>query len=88
MLFKILILQKHYNLSDEKTELQIGDKIPYEKTICLFKEQIKEKQLAEDLFNLFAGQLLGQGIIDKEGNTVRRFVTKLMTKYSVSGTKK
>jgi len=72
MMFKILILQKYYNLSDEQTEfqikdrlsfmqflgLQIGDKVPDEKTIWLFKEQLKEKQFAEDLFNLFTGQLL------------------------------
>jgi IS5 family transposase len=84
MMFKILILQKYYNLSDEQTEfqikdrlsfmqflgLQIGDKVPDEKTIWLFKEQLKEKQLAEDLFNLFAGQLLGQGIVAKEGSIV------------------
>ena len=52
MMFKILILQKYYNLSDEQTEfqikdrlsfmqflgLQIGDKVPDEKTIWLFKE--------------------------------------------------
>ena len=84
MMFKILILQKYYNLSDEQTEfqikdrlsfmqflgLQIGDKVPDEKTIWLFKEQLKEKKLAENLFNLFAGQLLGQGIVAKEGSIV------------------
>ena len=81
MMFKILILQKYYNLSDEQTEfqikdrlsfmqflgLQIGDKVPDEKTIWLFKEQLKEKQLAKGLFGLFTGQLLGQGIVAKEG---------------------
>lgn len=52
MMFKILILQRYYNLSDEQTEfqikdrlsfmqflgLQIGDSVPDEKTIWLFKE--------------------------------------------------
>jgi len=84
MMFKILILQKYYNLSDEQTEfqikdrlsfmqflgLQIGDKVPDEKTIWLFKEQLKEKKLAEELFNLFTGQLLGHGIVAKEGSIV------------------
>ena len=53
LMFKILILQKYYNLSDEQTEfqindrtsfrhflgLEIGDRIPDEKTIWLFKDQ-------------------------------------------------
>ena len=84
MMFKILILQKYYNLSDEQTEfqikdrlsfmqflgLQIGDKVPDEKTIWLFKEQLKEKNLSQELFDLFTRQLLGQGIVAKEGSIV------------------
>ena len=84
MMFKILILQKYCNLSDEQAEfqikdrlsfmqflgLQIGDKVPDEKTIWLFKEQLKEKKLAKELFGLFTGQLLGQGIVAKEGSIV------------------
>lgn len=84
MMFKILILQKYYNLSDEQTEfqikdrlsfmqflgLQIGDKVPDEKTIWLFKEQLKEKKLSEELFTLFTGQLMHHGIVAKEGSIV------------------
>jgi len=44
--------------SVRRNKVQIGDKVPDEKTIWLFKEQLKEKQFAEDLFNLFTGQLL------------------------------
>ncbi len=68
MMFKILILQKYYNLSDEQTEfqikdrlsfmqflgLQIGDNVPDETTIWLFKEQLKENKLSEVLFDLFS----------------------------------
>jgi len=84
MMFKILILQKYYNLSDEQTEfqikdrlsfmqflgLQIGDNVPDEKTIWLFKEQLKEKKLAKKLFKLFTDQLLNKGIVAKEGSMV------------------
>ena len=84
MMFKILILQRYYNLSDEQTEfqikdrlsfmqflgIQIGDKVPDEKTIWLFKEQLKEKELSEKLFDLFTGQLLSHGIVAKEGSMV------------------
>jgi len=84
MMFKILILQKYYNLSDEQTEfqikdrfsflqflgLQIGDNVPDEKTIWFFKEQLKEKKLAKKLFQIFTDQLLHQGIVAKEGSMV------------------
>jgi len=84
MMFKILILQRYYNLSDEQTEfqikdrlsfmqflgLQIGDKVPDEKTIWYFKEQLKEKKLSKKLFNLFGNILMTNGIIAKEGSIV------------------
>jgi len=84
MMFKILILQKYYNLSDEQTEfqikdrlsfmqflgLQIGDKVPDEKTIWLFKEQLKEHKLNQTLFELFSAALTTHGIIAKEGSMV------------------
>lgn len=84
MMFKILILQKYYNLSDEQTEFQIndrtsfkqflglkiGDTIPDEKTIWNFKEQLANKNLSEQLFVLFTKQLMSKGIIAKEGSIV------------------
>lgn len=83
-MFKVVILQRYYNLSDEQTEfqikdrlsfqqflgLQIGDKVPDEKTIWLFKEQLKEKGLLEKLFDLFTELLISNGIIAKEGSIV------------------
>jgi len=84
MMFKIVILQKYYNLSDEQTEfqikdrlsfmqflgLQIGDNVPDEKTIWLFKEQLKEKELSQMLFDLFAQILMDHNIVAKEGSIV------------------
>jgi len=84
LMFKILILQRYYNLSDEQTEfqikdrlsfldflgLQIGDDIPDEKTIWLFKEQLKEKNLSKKLFELFTSKLISNGIVAKEGTIV------------------
>ncbi len=84
MMFKILILQRYYNLSDEQTEfqikdrlsfmqflnLEIGDKVPDEKTIWYFKEQLKEKQLSRKLFELFTTTLISNGIVAKEGSIV------------------
>ena len=90
MMFKILILQRYYNLSDEQTEfqikdrlsfmdflgLQIGDRIPDEKTIWLFKDNLSKKNLAETLFNTFTQKLIENGIVAKEGSIVdASFVT-------------
>ena len=84
LMFKILILQRYYNLSDEQTEfqikdrlsfldflgLQIGDNVPDEKTIWLFKEQLKEKNLAKTLFDIFTAKLVSNGVVAKEGTLV------------------
>jgi len=84
IMFKILILQKYYNLSDEQTEFQIndrtsfkqflglkiGDKIPDEKTVWHFKEQLSNKNLSLKLFELFTKQLMNKGIIAKEGSMI------------------
>lgn len=84
MMFKILILQRYYNLSDEQTEfqikdrlsfmqflgLQIGDHVPDEKTVWLFREKLKEKNLSKKLFELFTRTLIGNGIVAKEGSIV------------------
>ena len=84
MMFKMAILQRYYNLSDEQTEfqikdrlsfqqflgLQIGDKVPDEKTLWTFKEQLKEKGLCEKLFDYFAQILSSNGIVAKEGRIV------------------
>ena len=83
-MFKILILQKYYNLSDEQTEFQIndrtsfkqflglkiGDTIPDEKTIWHFKEQLANKNLTQQLFEQFATMLMNKGVIAKEGSIV------------------
>ena len=84
LMFKIVILQRYYNLSDEQTEFQIkdrlsfldflglsiGDNVPDEKTIWLFKEELKEKDLSKKLFDIFTDKLISNGIIAKEGTIV------------------
>ena len=90
LMFKILILQRYYNLSDEQTEFQIkdrlsfmdflglkiGDKIPDEKTIWLFRENLSKANLAQTLFDAFTQKLINNGIVAKEGSIVdASFVT-------------
>jgi len=84
LLFKIVILQRYYNLSDEQTEfqikdrlsfldfldLQIGDNVPDEKTIWLFKEKLKDNHLSKELFDIFTDKLTTSGVVAREGTLV------------------
>ena len=67
MMFKIIILQRLYNISDDQTEYQINDrlsfmrflglelkdKVPDAKTIWLFKEKLIEARVSKKLFEKF-----------------------------------
>lgn len=84
MLFKILILQRYFGLSDEQVEYQIidrtsfreflgfasGDKIPDEKTVWSFRERLTHTQTIEKLFVLFGDSLQAQGLIINEGKMI------------------
>jgi IS5 family transposase len=81
LMFKILVLEKMYNLSDAQTELQIRDRIsfraflglnfcdtvPDEKTIWLFAEQLKNLELECLLFDRFNEMLDASGFAAKSG---------------------
>jgi len=70
-MFKILILQRYYNLSDSQIEYQILDrltfcpflglslneKVPDEKTVWDFRNRLIEKGLEKDLFEKFTALL-------------------------------
>jgi len=84
LMFKVLVLQSLYNLSDEKTEFQIrdrlsfmrflglslGDAVPDEKTIWLFREQLREAGLIERLFQEFETFLGEKGFSAKRGQII------------------
>ena len=71
MMFKIMILQRYYNLSNEQTEFHIkdrlsfmdfpglsfGDNVPDENSIRNFREDLAAHNLFETLFSLFMGQV-------------------------------
>jgi len=83
-MFKILILQSLYNLSDDQTEFQIrdrisfmrflglgiGDTVPDAKTIWLFREQLKDARLVKKLFKKFDKFLRNNGFSAKKGQIV------------------
>lgn len=84
MMFKVLILQRLYNISDEQTEYQIydrlsfmrflglglGDKVPDQNTIWLFREKLIRFGLEKDLFKRFDKQMEKEGLCVKEGSIV------------------
>src|SRR3989338_11188099 len=84
MMFKILLLQGLYNLSDAQTEYQIkdrlsfmrflglslGDVIPDEKTIWSYREVLSETNMLGRLFKRFDHYLATQGLFAEFGHIV------------------
>ena len=84
LLFKILVLQRLYNLSDDQTEFQINDrmtfmrflglelsdKVPDAKTIWLFRDTLSRTDVMEKLFKMFYDQLESKGLITHKGTIV------------------
>lgn len=84
LMFKILILQRYYNLSDDQIEYQINDRlsfmrflgltmaddVPDSKTVWAFTEQLTDLELVDALFNLFTSKLSELGLIVNEGKIV------------------
>jgi IS5 family transposase len=84
MMFKILLLKRFYNLSDEQAEYQIndrlsfkdflglssGDRVPDSRTIWLFQETLIKRDLEKILFEQFRGYLDDLGLFINEGKIV------------------
>ena len=84
MMFKILVLQKLYNMADDKTEYQIKDRLSFQrflglqlcdtvpdaKTIWHFREELNEAKILDTIFYRFVGQLEQKGIITHSGSIV------------------
>lgn len=84
LMFKILILQRMYNISDDQMEFQINDrlsfmrflgldlndKVPDAKTIWLFRERLVKANSAEKLFNRFNEELENHNLVGKKGRII------------------
>lgn len=84
MMFKILILQRYYNLSDEKMEFQILDRLSFMRfldlniredvpdcnTIRNFKEALTMACIIEKLFEKFGKELEKKDLIANKGSIV------------------
>jgi len=77
LLFKILILQRFYNISDAQVEYQVNDRmsfmrfldltisdeVPDSKTVWNFRKKIIDLGIIEDLFSIFMENLGKLGLI-------------------------
>ena len=84
VMFKILILQRLYNLSDEQVEFQITDRhsfcrfldlqissaIPDFSTVWRFREALTQAGVVKELFALFTETLAQKGVITKTGTII------------------
>lgn len=84
MMFKIMILQRYYGLGDTQIEYQIidrisfkiflglesGDKVPDEKTVWAFRENITNQGVVEDIFTQFTNFLERKGLIMNQGKMI------------------
>jgi IS5 family transposase len=84
LMFKVLILQRLHNLADERLEFQIKDRlsfmrflglelagtVPDARTVWAFREELKEHQLIDALFDAFNAQLLRLGVAMKSGQII------------------
>ncbi len=84
MMFKILILQRIYNIADDQTEFQINDRmsfmrflglglgetVPDAKTIWNFRDTLAKAGVIESLFALFGRELEACHIVTHKGTIV------------------
>ena len=84
LMFKILVLQQLYNLSDEQAEYQIRDRytfgrflglhpedrVPDARTIWRFREGLKGSGVFESLYAEWSSQMESQGYIARKGQIV------------------
>ena len=84
MMFKILVFERYYNLSDEQAEFQINDRlsfqkflgltladpVPDQKTIWLFREELGRDGGVDKLFSRFDHHLMEMGLVGREGKMI------------------
>lgn len=84
LMFKLLILQRLHNLSDERLQYQVSDRlsfmrflglelagnVPDARTVWAFRESLKEHQLVDALFECLNRTLLELGVELKSGQII------------------
>ena len=90
LLFKILILQEYYGLSDKSVEYQvtdrlsfmrfldltIDDRVPDSNTVWNFRESLKKGNSMNRLFSVFIKSLRRKGIVVNKGSIIDATIVK------------
>ena len=101
LMFKVLILQTQNNLSDERTEfylrdrltwirflgLGLGDPVPDANTIWTFREALTKAGAAQRLFDLFDRQLRAAGYLAMSGQLVDASIVAAPKQRNTKGEK-
>jgi IS5 family transposase len=84
LMFKTLVIKRLYNLSHEQTEYQIndrmsfmrflgldlGDRVPDEKTIWLYEDKLSKSETGKQLFDMFFAAIADKGYVTRTGSIV------------------
>ena len=84
ILFKMLVLQQLFNLSDEEVEFQVNDRrsfeefvglgvmndIPDATTVAFFRERLRKANVIDELFEMFESYLRDQGLEARGGQII------------------
>lgn len=84
VLFKLLVIQRLYNLSDEQAEFQLADRLSFQRFVGLtladavpdqntlwgFREELRKSGVLDQLFALFNEALRSRGLLPKDGHIV------------------
>ena len=96
LMFKVLILQSLYNLSDDQTEYQIRDRlsfmrfldlpvechVPDAKTLWLFRDHLVQQGLIQKLFKKFNRYLDREGYAARKGQIVDASIVPVPTSHN------
>ena len=99
LLFKALLLQQWYKLSDPGLEEALRDRISFQKfcglsfssevpdetTICRFRGRLAKDGLGEELFGILNEQLEGKGLIIKRGTLIDATLIEADRKRPIKG---
>lgn len=91
MMWKVLVLQRLYNLSDAQMEFQLNDRlsfmrfvgldladrVPDEKTIWVYRERLREAGVLDKLFERFLAYVEQQGMEMKGGRIVEASIVEV-----------
>jgi IS5 family transposase len=84
LMFKTLVIKRLYQLSHGQTEfqindrmsfmrflgLEIGERVPDEKTIWLYEDMLSKSEAGKELFDLFFGAIAEKGYVTRTGSIV------------------